>query len=540
MKKKILTTIIALNLLVAALASHLGINRNISNNKTPDLPNNSYSYETESKPQDDIIINPNTSEEEQVIVEKPSYYENISLSEYDKEMLNMYVTSDYSHVLEDIYQIKVDYLYSELYTGDYNLEVPEISSAEDSLIINNQVNYDALYNKVLSNNEKYLNENNVNNYKNTTTSLVSKVCRLITDELNDILANNTTLDRIELNNKLNSLKIFSYEGFSYGFFDQTKTVLGVNLTALSNESNEVANEIICHEIVHLVQGASEEELENSNHVERQGYCYTIDDNTYNPYNWTWFIEACAEEYSYKYNNLSEPFVYSSEIQTLEAMKLATFSSGNEFSESLYSSDINTLYKIFNCTTEEEKKEIQQMFYALTIYYNDDPGFEGIHFFNSVYPQVGTEKLLNIRSELRGTACLTMSKFFYKNLALKIDNKSVCLEDIFKVISIYELEMSRQLWYDTEYEDLQVFYEGYVNVQNVFFANLANALGVETSYIKELYYAYNKEVEITNISIPWLSNDENEYLNYINESRAGNKRDAIFKYYEEKINPNMSR
>ena len=101
-------------------------------------------------------------------------------------------------------------------------------------------------------------------------------------------------------------------------------------------------------------------------------------------------------------------------------------------------------------------------------------------------------------------------------------------------------MSRQLWYQSKYDSLEIFLSGYAKVQEAFFASLSTNLGVNLNYIKELYYAYNKEVEIVDVNISWLTSDENAYLEYINTSRVGNKKDAIFKVYEDNFGLSVNR
>ena len=540
MKKKILLTIITLNVLIAAIATHLGIKNSNNTNKEVDTPKNDIIYEVPEGPSREIIIDSNDEEKEIVIDEEVSNYENVTLSDYDQEVLSQSITANFSGFLDEVTNINVEYLYSELYSGEHNLEVASVNVIDTDIIQNNQVNYEALYNKVLENNATYMAEHNINNYKNTTDSLVSKVCKLISAEINDLLDGNQTIDRISLNHKLNDLKIFSYVSYSYGFYNQQNGVLAINEETLNAYDTTIINDVIGHEIVHLVQSASREELENANYLERLGYCYKTSDETFNPYNWSWFVEAAAEDYSYKFNGLDEPFVYPAEIKTIETMKLATFNVGSEFSDSLFSSDINTLYRLFGCVTEDDKKEIQKMFYAFTINYDDGPGLEGDNFFQAVYPELGDKEYSRTQTEIKGSACLSLSKIFYRDLANKISGQNVRVEDIFKVISIYELEISRQLWYQSKYPDLEIFLTGYVEIQEAFFNDLASSLAVSLDYVKELYYAYNNEVNITDVNISWLTSAENEYLEYINESRVGNKKEAIFKVYEDNYEKGVNR
>ena len=537
MKRRILTTIIALNILITTLTGCL--NRGNTNNKVLDNVDVDLELSIFDEASGDTVIDPENNEEVDITYDD-GVTANITLNDDDLNFLSQSVVGNYSDAVSEIASIKTEYLYSDLYTDVYNLNINYVDSKDTDIIINNQVNYDALYNKVLTNNASYMLENNITNYKNTTDSLVARVCKLIVNQINDLLNDNVTIDRISLNHKLNDLKIFSYVSYSYGLYNQENGVLAINEQTLNSYGSDITNSVIGHEIIHLVQSASVEELESANYLERFGYCYKTSNDTFNPYNWTWFIEAAAEDYSYHFYNLDEPFVYPTEIKTIETMRLATFNTGNEFSDSLYSSDINTLYNLFDCQTDEERQEIERMFYAFTINYNDSPGQEGDNFYEQLHAKLGTDEYDRVKQELKGSACLTLSKVFYRNLVNKINGQSVKLEEIFKIISIYELEMSRQLWYQSKYDSLEIFLSGYAKVQEAFFASLSTNLGVNLNYIKELYYAYNKEVEIVDVNISWLTSDENAYLEYINTSRVGNKKDAIFKVYEDNFGLSVNR
>lgn len=529
MKKRIFLTFIALNILVSSLAGCMKLDDNIDKSKDED-----------EKKDNEIVMEDNWYSE----VPKENTIEEIikwddTLSESDYQVLKQVISGDFSLAKEEIANINVEYPYSELYSGEYDINVNNNYSSNINIISNNQVNYDLLYNQVISNNTRYMNENNISNYQNTTDSLVAKVCRLITDEVNDMLKSSVKIDTLALNEKLANLKVFSYVSFSYGLYNQQTGVLAINESTLNSKGEEIMRDVIGHEVVHLVQSASSNELISAPYKERFGYCYKMNDEGFNPYNWTWFIESCAENYSYKYNGLEEPFVYPAEIKTIEAMKLATFMVGDELTDSLYSSDINELYKVFGADTSKDREEIQKMFYGYTTYYNDTPGQEGNNLFQVIYPEIGND-YNRIQLEIKGSACLSLSKIFYKNLSNKIANNNVLVEDIFKVISIYELEMSRELWYQSKSSNISIFMEGYVAIQDIFFQSLADKMGVDLTYIKELYYAYNEEVEIKDVNISWLSEEENAYLEYINESRVGNKKEAIFKVYEDGLTKDVNR
>ena len=52
--------------------------------------------------------------------------------------------------------------------------------------------------------------------------------------------------------------------------------------------------------------------------------------------------------------------------------------------------------------------------------------------------------------------------------------------------------------------------------------------------------FNNDVALSNINVSFLSDKENYFINYINESRIGNKKDAILKVYDDNFTNNLSR
>lgn len=60
------------------------------------------------------------------------------------------------------------------------------------------------------------------------------------------------------------------------------------------------------------------------------------------------------------------------------------------------------------------------------------------------------------------------------------------------------------------------------------------------YIKKLYYLFNNDASLSNINVSFLTDKENDFINYINESRIGNKKDAILKVYDDNFTNNLGR
>ena len=64
--------------------------------------------------------------------------------------------------------------------------------------------------------------------------------------------------------------------------------------------------------------------------------------------------------------------------------------------------------------------------------------------------------------------------------------------------------------------------------------------ISVENLKSLYYMFNNDVALSNINVSFLSDKENYFINYINESRIGNKKDAVLKVYDDNFTNNLSR
>jgi len=122
--------------------------------------------------------------------------------------------------------------------------------------------------------------------------------------------------------------------------------------------------------------------------------------------------------------------------------------------------------------------------------------------------------------------------FYTNLIKRISGQNVSLSDLFSVISIFEMEISRQTWYQSKYASLESFLTGYNDIQNEFFELLSASYGIDLEELKELYYLFNNNYTISEVKCSFLTEEENLYFSNISASRAGDKKDAIFKVYND--------
>lgn len=507
-KKRVTLIILSLNIFLTSC----GLSRNNSNGRG----NVDEEYNTKSSNSMIEIIE--------------SKYEGLSLSKEDMDILNSQVNFSSMQVFEEsVKSIEVSYPYEELFCGEHiNYEVSK--SSEDYL------NIDVLYKRVLENNKEYQVVHSNDTYFGTTNEFVYSVCQKIIDNYNKLETNGVGLDKEHINSNLANLKIFLYKGYNYGYYNSKQNILGINETLSSDEMKDV----ISHEVMHVLMGSNNKELESSGLKSKNGYLYSFDNREINPYNWTWFSEASAENLGCSLDNNKEPYVYAREINSIEAMKFATFNPNNDIECTLFSSNINKLYDCFPNLTHEE---VNKMFYAYSIIFDNNTGQEGYYFYKFLENHgvvISSGHYGNFESNLRASIALSLSKEFYINFAKRIENKSISLNEIFEIISVFELELSRELWYQSKYPDLEYFLSNYCNIQEQFFEVICNSLGISMDYIKKLYYMFNNDVSLSNINVSFLTDKENDFINYINESRTGNKKDAILKVYDDNFTNNLGR
>ena len=344
-KKRITLLILSLNIFLTSC----GITKNDSNDKS------------------NVDEEKNTKSSNSMIEIIESKYEGLGLSKEDLDILNNQINLSSMQVFEEsVKSIEVSYPYEELFCGEHiNYEVSK--SSEDYL------NIDVLYKRVLENNREYQNKYNNDTYFGTTDEFVFNVCKKIIDNYKKLEANGGVLDKEHINSNLVSLKIFLYNGYNYGYYNPKQDILGINVTLSYDEMNDVIN----HEIMHVLMGSNNNELESSGLKSKNGYLYSFDSKEINFYNWAWFGEASAESLSCILDNNKEPYVYNKEIKSIEAMKFATFNPSNDIESTLFSSDINKLYACFPNLTHEE---VNKMFYSYTVIFDNNTGQEGYYFY----------------------------------------------------------------------------------------------------------------------------------------------------------------
>lgn len=449
---------------------------------------------------------------------------------------------DVQEVIADLSDIIVDYPYSELFDIDEALaeESATIIAIPDSstqLIVNSKVDENELYQQILQNNEEYLSQNKgITKYNGTTNSLIKKVCAVIAPQINEYLSGHdlSEQDINYLNEKLSDLKIFNYDGYGYASYNPDRATLEVSEKMISNlqrntGESQTFEKVVSHEIAHLLQAPTQQTILQNN-IMQFGPCIKHSGEQSTLY-WDWYIEGSAEQLCMDYYETNESLTYPAEIKALTLMKTAGAVDPSvdvtTLEELSLQSSREPIYEYFKCTTEEEEKEILNMFYATNLFTSGSITTSNQIFvdnYSSKHDPMDGSTQIKLEDEWQGCVAATTSKTFYKNLAILISEKDLQLDEIFSLISMYENNVSNLTWYSSKRQESLL--DNYTKYQDIFFRALAESNHIDKDELVNSYTKFHDENK-ANISEDMdLTSSQKEYFQDILDKYQGDKKEPI--------------
>lgn len=507
MKKGIKYALVPVAMSLCVVLSGCGVQNNYSN-KPNHIDN--YSYEE--------TINIDNSNHQLHKIQ--NFKENTSINFTNKNYLN------FKSYLDDI---KINYEYSNIYNlsdalKEYN-KLNLISHHNTGL---KEFTKEKLFEVVKINNDNALSgKGSTRMYQRMSDEKLLNVCDMIIDTVKDFIKNNKDISEDRIKCVLSDLKIFEQKSsFSNAFVSYDNyLVISPNMMQiteiLSNESKE--NDIIIHEIMHLLQKGCNCDLNNNKNLEQNfGVAFKFNNLDVNSLKNSWLYEASAEKCMVNYTN-NEIVTYKTKISYLESLSLTNLLNDNyniNDTENLsFKRSLDDLYKYFNVETDGEKMEILNLMYSIEIMQQEPSDF--YKKYKEIYGADKTDELRDkINYNVKSSACQTLSKLFYRNLAKTITNKNnVTLEDIFYLICLFENDMNNHLLYSKEQniDNNDDFINKYVEIQDNFFYQLSLCLNVKQEEIEESFYQYsaNEKTEsgviVKNYDLNFLSQEKIKYL-----------------------------
>ena len=463
----------------------------------------------------------------------------VKLTKEDLNYFNNYLNSN-----------TVNYDYSNLYELDKaiamnnNYVKPSSYSSKLSNITGKE-----LYDVVLENNKKYLKETQIKTYHEFGKKELQVICNKIADVCNNQISESKDINVNELKSTLSNLKIFESGGsFCNGYvtFDYC-FIISPNMTNLLNmmdEENDMGD-IVTHETIHIIQMDSPESYDiNTNLVGSYGFVREFKDLKVNSLNNLWLIEASAEKCMCSYEN-QEAITYQNFINYMESFAMINLVNDNykvnDAEHLVYKDNLSDLYNFFGAKTDSEKREVLNMMYSVEIMQQQPDDFYQV-YDEYLGHEATADEIAALNNELRSDVCQTFNRIFYRNLANKLTEENIDLNDIFYLISTYEMDLNNHISYDVYdcYYRNETLMNNYVDMQDEFFNLIANRLNISYDEVVNLYNSYTaKSNNGDNYNLSWLSEDKKDYIDERKEDLSKaisvslrNSNEQFKKYKEE--------
>jgi len=445
--------------------------------------------------------------------------EKITYTEEDAESF-LYYLSNYD----------VEYLDEELFYYDEateffdNNKIDEIHNHTYSgFIVDGKVDEEKLFESVKENSPKFRKENNHYLYTEITDdSEYRLIISYVAESINHDLPNKSEEEIRELDCVLGNLTIFEGVGVEAAKVT-TENALLVNPSMIeamrisSNQENTYRN-IIYHETKHLEQSSCIDRENDKYYRQGLSLIENSDELLINPYNWTWSTEGAAELGS---NDMTgeNPTTYKYLVSYLKTLNLISILNGNETCQEIENTSINRnidyFYELLGTNNDITKEEIVKMMYAMEI--TQKYAEDHMELYETMHANDETFDYTKIRETYRSEFLIESTKIFYANLANKIINEDLTLEDIFCLMTLYEGDLSNHIPYnesanlDKEYNQNMLL--EYNNIQANFFESLSNATGLSIDDLYQKYNSYSAFIidEEENITL-------NANLSFLNETQ----------------------
>lgn len=432
--------------------------------------------------------------------------------------------------IKEVSAIDVEYELYDLVDFEQALQqyatLPEGNYPEPQLIKNGALDESAFREQVTRNTEAYLSEYTGNRYSAMTDTQFDRSIKNICKGVAYLLESG--VDPARLDAVLSAVSVVSYHDHGRGMVVSKEVIYGLNFDVIPRETSangvDLEEHTALHEAIHLGQRDSRPRIEEAGAETMLGPCCSWEHLPTDPLDWTWYMEGSAEWLAMDCSGRDEPSVYESYIKDLESVCVASMLTKDEldFCKTTLLPDIQTLYDYFGVQTEREQLEMVQMMYALDVALT-----KKAELFDAYKKTYGTSLPDNINHgyRLHASAALTLSKLFYRDLACQLQS-GLTLQDVFSMIAVFEVEMSRMTKFYSVPKQNTAFVEGYCAIQNSFMELLAAQTGVTAQDLQGQYTAWFYALDDMPLAISCLPQETVQWLQAILETRSDNKRKTV--------------
>lgn len=444
-------------------------------------------------------------------------------------------SGNYNQYLNWVNSKDVVYVYADLYDVDYVLreaqKYPNKTGNHTDLITSTSKipTVDQVYNKINSNTQQYLQTHP--GYTSLSNDYLTKISKILVSMVEEYYDDWSNADKQRIYCMLNDVKLVGIDSTDFQINDLQQIynarvtddgVIMLDLEQMQSLGDEATiDKTLAHEIAHLFQRmCPDHRIDKYTQIGNSQYFDSVEEaGKANSIHFQWLYEAAAEQMSMKENNSPTPLIYNNMVGYLHTLDLITLIrpgyEENSIAIKQMSTDPNALYELFGAKTNAEKKEVAHMLYSICFIQNQREDF--ITVYEKKNGSI-SGKELEVKKIMKESVIQTMTKYFYRNLAERVHNADVTLQDAFYLINTFEAALNLHIIYDDasriEYNDEAIKF--YVEAQDKFFQMIAEDSGMTYDDIENQFNNYSLIIKTDtgyqrNYSFNWLTQDEKDYV-----------------------------
>jgi len=368
------------------------------------------------------------------------------------------------------------------------------------------IDAEKLYTTVKENNTKYMEGSDKFFYELLDDSSLKEYCTVVADTLNNILKSDESVDLNSLSCTLANLKILNSSSMNYGVYNPEKNILAITDDMVQNKKKSTNNAdfikiTIAHESVHVLQSHCCDVALNENDF-FIGTSFSFGNLDINPLKNRWIYESSAEYATSALYNI-KPSTYRQMINKLISLSIATISDNNiHLPQDLYhTNDAGSLYQAIGFSNPEKSAEF---LYAIELLCEKSEDFKKV--YESQNSAVSDYSAF-LRDNFDPYYLEVVSKLFYKNMALKLTQTEISLNDVFYLVSLFEKNMKSYIPFDSS-----PFITQYNEVKNAFFSSLISNENADINQLYSDYKMYHGENNMyINASFEWLDENKKSFI-----------------------------
>lgn len=372
------------------------------------------------------------------------------------------------------------------------------------------VNADKLLEIVKKNNAEYRKDTVKKNMtKAFSDKQLKTYCGWIAETVNWQIEKNSGFDFETVGCVLGNLKIVEKNSTNYGGFDCKSGVMSINpkMIKATGKKNDYEKFIFTHEAIHMLQsGCADMTGEDSKNY---GVSYSFSELSVNPLKLSWLYEGSAELNAAQFRN-TDISTYKALVAFIKSLDLATLvndTPNSGMAENIcFGHNPEDLYRELGFENEQT---------AAAFLYSAEIMLTKPDDFFKAYGNESEDKTEFVNRNIKPAVYETLSKMFYRNIAQRLCNTEMSLNDVFCLISLHEAQINKQLQLGSkESQEIYKSYTGeYAKIKEKFF-ELAGAGNLENISYSEYKIKYEDNGEYINADFSWLDENKRDIIKSI--------------------------